>query len=233
MKKNILLITIFFLASCTRPTSSNNENQFKIVFPKKLSKQLSKTTSISAQGISLSEITYENLCFAVNVKSESTTLTSGNLCQVEQGIVVGSVDPGRSIEVTLKTSKTIDVEIYGFLRTQSTDPCPVIALGKWDWPVEKTFLLDSQKGIPVTSPVTDVNVSLLLPTSDKNVAVTNNWPLACLPDVIKPPSNSVTRGTLVSNANLQQSSKFRLYSRMVNKPDMKLLKGSRYEIKHW
>ncbi len=230
MKIHFTITLIFsflvFASSCSRPNLKKNNIIFS--FPKNyINLNHSKLFSTLDSSIS-----YDLLCFGVNIKSSTINNLPAQSCQPEQGIIIGAVEPGKNIQATVPNNSTlINIEVYGFLRNSISEPCPTLQPGIWNWAISKTYLLYSQDNITITHPETNVLVKINLPDSKQNISVSNNWPPTCL-NFENPNSNNKNRifplspGGIVSSGN-----KYKINSKLSFKSEMTTLKGSKYEIK--
>lgn len=215
---------------CTRPNSPNKN--LRIQFPKALDSKNNSDPKMQSRTFtnSGSSINYENLCFVVNVRGENIPSKSSANCQIEKGLVAGSVPPGASVSMMISSSSKVTVEIFGLLRKSATEPCPEVSDRDWTWPISRTYFLDAKKDVALTTAETNVEFNLTLPAITNNVAIQNSWPHSCLAS--STPSNHRS-GRVTAGAALLVGGSHRLYVREANVADLNSLKGNRFVIKHW
>lgn len=223
-----LLMSLGMLGACARPEGFN-KGHLKISFPtaEEFKSKLSKTRGLA---FTRSAISYDNLCFAVNVKGEKISSTQGGQCEIEKGMIHGSVQPGSEISLTLDKYQTVAIEIYGFLRNSTSEQCPQIGTDSWSWPQAKTYLIDSKSDIAIEREITNVEFSITLPASENNIALHNSWPLSCTtPNAAPPPS----MGRVGNGSAILAGTNFKMYVRSSSVSDLPTLSGTHFQIKGW
>ncbi len=216
------------LLACTRPQSQDKAAAILIQVPTAAQYQASAAGKISAQ---TTTIDFNLLCFAVNVKSSSlAVIPPASSCEVERGLVVGSVGPGQSLSLDMLEG-TADFEIYGFLRNSASDPCPQVTPAAWNFPMKKIYFLGKSVGVAVTSPSTDVAITIALPSPNQNLVAQNSMPASC--NYLGAPFVGKNFGRSEFGAKVLKGTQFSAYSRITTKPEIKTLSGSQFKIVNW
>lgn len=228
MTLRLLLFIFLFCTACSRP-NGKDRSSLHIRFPSaaEFNKAYSKTRGLASK---YSVVPYENLCFAVNIKNGKIPTAQASQCEIEKGLMVGSVEPGKEISLNVALHQEVDVEIYGFLRNSTTELCPITGLEKWQWPVEKTFFIDTQKKVPIESDVTNLTFAITLPDINNHLAVQNSWPSSCLVPVV---AGQNLDGRVNNGSSILQGNHFKFYVRSSGVADLPILSGTHFQIKSW
>lgn len=234
-KASLVFALLFLNFSCSRPSDVSQQNSsVKLRLPTTEEfKNLPAHSKIRTLSID-SPVDYNRLCFLVNATGEKITSTnSADLtCNISRGVVVGSVAPGQELSLNLDSNQLVNFEIYGYLRNNSTDTCPTLTDSNWNWPLDKVYLLGNTMQVQITYPNTDVVINIDLPMTHQNIAVKKSWPKTCLPTTVQnnplPPSGRIALG-----GKILTGTQFRLYGRVSNKEESKVLTGSQFKILNW
>ena len=227
----LLFVGVSFGIGCHRAEDKVGEAtsvSIRIPSASEFSKLSSKvgSQSVSAQ----SAIDYNLLCFAVNVKGGSIASTPARTCEIERGLIVGSVPPGGELALDLP-SGVATFEVYGFLRTSATQSCPAFLPSGWDWPLQKTYFLGQAASVTLTPPEAKVAVQITLPDSSANLLVQNGWGAACAN--LGSPIAKKNSGRILLGSKILVGSQFMAYSRLSNKTDLKVQSGTRFQVHNW
>lgn len=223
---NILVLTAF---GCNRASPTSASINLNFPTTNQFQKALSQKTELSRQS---SPLNYSLMCFVVNIKSPQIPTTAATSCDIERGMIAGSVGPGKNISMdNVPIGASTTVEIYGLMRVTDSDPCPTDEQSKWNWPMNRIYFLGQTENVTVVAPSTDIEVSLTLPASTQNIAVQNAWANSCQFIGVAP--IEPTKGRIQWNARVLSGANFKAYSRVSDRNDLKPLKGSNFQIRNW
>ena len=225
---------IFFGSACHRAADEAGTGggstavSIRIPTAQEFNKLSSKvgSQSVSAQAA----IDYDLLCFAVNVKGAGIPTTPAQSCEIERGIINGSVPAGGALTLDLPAG-VASFEIYGFLRTSASQGCPTFLPSGWDWPLQKTYFLGRANSITLTPPEANVAISISLPDAAQNLVVQNSWSASCAN--VGSPVVAKNLGRLQTGTQILTGTNFTAYSRVSNKADMRQLQGTYFQVHNW
>lgn len=211
----------FALAGC-RAEAPSGASQVVIVFPNKA--QFANSLKVSA----LATIDYNSLCFAVNVKSPKIALTH-NSCDVERGISVGSVPTGSEIVVAdIPIGSDNTFEIYGLVKSNAGDPCPVVDNTTWNHSPNKIYLIGKKTGVLLEKQDEEITIVLTMPEQTSHIAYENSFPASCIAT-----TGVAGSGTYVLGSAVLTSVSFKLNSRASYKEESTELSGPTMKIRDW
>lgn len=177
---------------------------------------------------SMSAVDLQKLCFAVNVKGPGIVSAPAATCDVERGIVAGSVGPGGELSVEVELGLERSFELYAFLK-QGSEACPRVAKSGWSWPIERIYFLGKADNVEVKQNSV-VEIPFTVPTPSQNIAIQKSWPSSCLATTKPAPKRL---GRVISGASLMVSPmNYKVYSKFGPFNDEKTL-GTNYKIKNW
>lgn len=212
------LFILCFLVACDRASSPGTQVTLRMPSVAELQKGVSSLAANSPQELA-------KLCFGVNVK-DVNKVGKPNTCDIDRGLVAGTVGPGESIVFAEVSSEPkYNFELYAFKKNQASDPCPSFATG-WNWPLDKVYFLGRAQNIEVKPPVAQVDIEFRIPEASQNIVVQNSWPASCL----KNTSAQKYMGRIMSGALQVSSANFQLYSKISPFNDLQDL-GSNYKIR--
>ena len=208
------------IAGC-RAEAPSGASQVVIVFPNEA--KFANSLKVSA----LSNIDYNSLCFAVNVKSPKIFLTHPK-CDVERGISVGSVPTGGEIivaDIPIGSDNTF--EIYGLVKNNAGDPCPKIDPTTWNHSLNKIYLIGKKSGVTLEKQDEEVTITLTMPQQTSHIAYGNSFPASCT-------SNGVAgKGTHLLGAAVLTGTSLKLNSSASFKEESTELTGTTMKIRNW
>lgn len=177
---------------------------------------------------SMAVVDLQKLCFAVNVKGPGIMSVPAVTCDVERGVVAGSVGPGGELSVDVEIGMERSFELYAFLK-QGSEACPKVAKAGWSWPLERIYFLGKADNVEVKQNSV-VEIPFTVPAQTQNIAVQKSWPASCLATT-KPAPKRV--GRVISGASVMVSPmNYKVYSKVGPFNDEKTL-GTNYKIKNW
>lgn len=225
----LLIIALSYTIAGCRPAAPSVASQVVVVFPNKaqfLNLQ-SDSQKTGSEISTLAAINYNSLCFAVNVKSPKISVTK-NSCDVERGISVGSVPAGSEIILAdIPTGIDNTFEIYGMVKTNSSDPCPAVNLTSWNHSLRKIYLIGKKTGVVLEKPEEEVTIQLTMPDQASHIAYENSFAASCTANGV-----AGTGSTLLGIATLTSTS-FKLVSRASFKEESTELSGTTMKIRNW
>ncbi|MEK6627363.1 MAG: hypothetical protein AABY53_01960 [Bdellovibrionota bacterium] len=231
---HLLLILISFaltITGCDRASTSSSSSRIVIEIPdktefSKLSQQSSKLYSSSVSA--LAAVDYNSLCFVVNIKGPSIPSQFGS-CNVERGITVGSVIPGSQIIIPeVPKGENYSFEIFGLLKANNADACPVVNVTSWNHPLDKVYLLGKTTGVTLIKQDEEVTINLAMPDQSNHMAAQNSFPSLCTAT-----AGAIAPGNFLLGASLTTSLSFKLRSRVSYKEEAKELMGTTLKITRW
>ena len=221
--------TLFFLffgftialTGCGRPDAPAGASQVSIVFPNK--SQFANSLKVSA----LAAIDYNSLCFAVNVKSPKILKTQ-NSCDVERGISVGSVASGSEIVIAdIPIGPDNTFEIYGLVKSNPAEPCPVVDTKNWNHSLNKIYLIGKKTGVILEKQDEEVTITLTMPEQSSHIAYENSFPATCT-------ANGVAgTGSYLLGAEVLTGTSLKLKSTASFKEESTELSGITMKIRDW
>lgn len=218
----IFILSLGLVAGCQKKAETTI--QFQIPSAQELRGKQSKVKSQSTT------VDPALLCFGVNVKGGNIKTTSDS-CDIERGIFSGSVGPGGTLSLLVPVSTGLTFEVYGFLRSNSSDPCiPIQSGGGWNWPISNIYFLGKTADVTVEPSTQFVDVTIALPQPSDNIASTNHWGPSCAGGS-NTAGNNIGRTAL--SATVSSGSLFKAYSRVSEKPENQILSGSQFQIHNW
>lgn len=221
----LISFTLAFAIAGCRAEAPSGASQVVVVFPNKA--QFASSLKVSA----LSVIDYNTLCFAVNVKSPKIT-TTRNSCDVERGISVGAVPSGSEIVIAdIPIGPDNTFEIYGLVKNNAGEPCPVVDKMNWNHSLNKIYLIGKKTGVVLEKQDEEVTIILTMPEQSAHIAYENSFPATCT-------ANGVAgSGTHLLGAAVLTSASFKLNSRASYKEESKAesyeLSGVTIKIRDW
>ncbi len=190
------------LASCGRSASKTVSVSIQIPSATEL-KKISAFTSGAQLDVS-------KLCFGVNIKNKNKPLPPAKSCDIERGLIAGTVQPGESITFAeVESGPGYEFELYAVYRDSASQPCPSI-LNKWNAPLNKVYILGSSTGVELKPPTTQVTIVYQVPDASQNIVVQKSWPSSCLFQT----NTKRDYGRIVTASGLLSSNGYRLYSKM-------------------
>jgi hypothetical protein len=218
IKKLLMPICCILIFSCQR-AELPAETRITIQIPK------ANTNKIGT----LATINYSLLCFAVNVKG-SRIPTIKNSCDIESGIRTGSVAPGESLTIeAVPIGAELSFEVYGILRSNSSEPCPVVDSNSWNYNLGKIYSVGGISSYKVTKVFEELMVPITLPETSANLAQVNSIPATCFPV----PENARIRNRVSLGTLNGSSTNFKIYSTVSIKDEHKVLTGTNLKIRNW
>lgn len=208
--KMIFYICLLTLISCKRPEQ----------------KSASVTLQIPSVSQSMSASDYSLLCFVANVKSLQIPAVAATTCDVEKGLVAGSVAAGGVLSLDVPVGEANTFEIYGLMRKSLSESCPTDLQASWKWPLTKVYFLGKATAVNIVPPESQVTVSISLPS--QNIVSQNSWPQSC--SLVGGLPSSPTLGRVQMAAGVLSGTNYKIYSRASNRNEIKTLSGSLYQI---
>lgn len=215
----LLLPVVVFLSAC-QPDTGKSLSQVSIRIPTK--DEFYKSNKMSAQ----TAVDYDQLCFAVNVKGGTIPPQNSN-CDIEKGILVGSVGSGGTLGVDVPYGDNISFEVYGLLKTGVSAECRKIVDKAWNWPMNKIYQLGKREGVDIRNPEMIVAISVTMPQESRHILAENNFPSTCANS--SPAQVNLGR---IPGGQIQTGTLFRAYSRVSDSEQNKELVGSQFRIRH-
>lgn len=171
------------------------------------------------------------ICFGVNVIGPGIVSTSATSCDIERGIVVGTVTAGGTLTVDVDTGDSRVFEIYGFLRSSSTDPCPTFDKSGWGFPIGSVYFLGSSAPTKIDKADTSVNIAVTLPTTSNNLIASRGWSPSCASTGTTAGGNSGSRTS--SGSLLSQSTNLRSRANVNFAPQERVQQSTHLKSRGW
>lgn len=218
----IFFVALAALPACQRPPGEGDSTRLAIRVPTK--QEFMALGKVDA----LSTIEFNLLCFAVNVTGPGIPSASKS-CDLDRGITSGSVPPGGVLEVTVPGGDGRSVELIGFLRSSTSEPCPGFG-SKWNWPLTKTYSIAKKSGITLVPPEAQVELSVTLPPASQHIVAQNGWPVSC--ESAGWPAAPFSRAGRIQTSSVNlQGGQYRFYGRISETETAKKLQGTQFRLK--
>lgn len=171
--RGLILVTVL-LTACSRVTS-DEEGSGSVSIQIPTAEKLQASGKVGA----FSAVDVSKMCFGINVMGPGIETSLASSCDVERGIVAGSVVAGGTLTVEVNVGDDRVFEVYGFLRDSASDPCPTLKGASWGFPIAKIYDLGKSAPTKVTKAGGSVSISVTLPEASDNIVVKRSWSPSC------------------------------------------------------
>ena len=214
----LAILMVVASAGCSSKNSSST-SQLHIQFPtvaQTQSAQQKSLASASASGASasLNGFDWSLVCYMVNISASDIASKNVSQCDIPTGVFKGSVAPGGSltVDVPAGVGRTVDVLVY--LRTSTSDSCPVVASGFGPLNRSRIARVGQTTSVDMTNANVTVQVDVSAPLSGVDLVSQYSLASSCRPVVQGSATSRVTLGhsiltgggmTVVGSVSAQKS----------------------------
>lgn len=172
----LFLAFLTFLASCS--PNSSSEPKLTITFPK-----ASSMKAASKPATSIKNFNWDLACYIVNVTGPGINELNKNSCEIPMGRFKGSALPGGSITLDVDRGANRKIEVFAFMRSAASEPCPGLSGGFGSLNRLRVSLVGVKENISIQNDNETVAIDLAYPSVADVLATKYNLPSACLPTV--------------------------------------------------